>query len=891
MKNPAILPVAAACGLLSLASASGDLLLYEGFNGYTSGALAGKTPVNTTGLDTSVTITNGGNAPAANEFNAAGLSFGRLLVSGGSGRFNSPNGSSNAQTYIGYTYTGPTVTGTFYTSYLARIEATQSSNSIVSLRCNGTSVGTLGGSGSSYFVSMADYQSGVGPGNQYDASSGTTGSSAALALNTTYLVIGRYTEVGSTLSANVPGKGTTFILTADQLDYFRHEGFTDAELDAAPVGPDPGSIFARVNDAEVTSSVTTSYPGGFNRFASGNGIQFAIGNAGTGNPQTAGYDEMRAGTTLEDVLPLNNDPEPDPVAVSLSVENATATEPTAASPVTGSFLVQRTDASTRQVTVRLSFAGTATLGTDYSLPAFATIPENAPSVSVPLQPFADRTVEADETVVITAIASPGYTIGAQNGATITIQDGPPPVGTQLIQNLASGIPQKIVVYGTSLTAGGAWSGQMKAALDAAYPGLVTLQNTTGSGRNSKWGLANLSSEVTSKAPNTVFIEFAVNDAFSNPTYQDLITPSQARANLNAIIDGILSALPNCEIILQVMNPVINSSSNPTAATLRPNLALCQQTYRDVGLERGLLVIDHMPAWQGLLDGGDAAYFGFVSDGLHPGAPGYQQYVTPVILRSIGAPNNLAIGTVMLHADNHRAAEPLNTAGTPRRTKITVTRAGPITDPLSVPLTYGGTGTNGTDYAILPASVVIPAGLDSASIEMIPASDTAVEGEETFTVRIGSSVDFTLASPNKASLLIEDRPFDHWRKSQFSAGDLLDPLISGDKADPDHDGIENLLEFFIGRAPKTSDATAAFVRGTEAISGSDYLTLTFDRLPATGLSGVVQTSTDLTDWHDGATFIEESILSDTGLIQRVKARSLAPIGSGKEFIRLKATRAP
>ena len=83
----------------------------------------------------------------------------------------------------------------------------------------------------------------------------------------------------------------------------------------------------------------------------------------------------------------------------------------------------------------------------------------------------------------------------------------------------------------------------------------------------------------------------------------------------------------------------------------------------------------------------------------------------------------------------------------------------------------------------------------------------------------------------------------------------------------------------------------FVRGTEAISGSDYLTLTFDRLPATGLSGVVQTSTDLTDWHDGATFIEESILSDTGLIQRVKARSLAPIGSGKEFIRLKATRAP
>jgi len=589
------------------------------------------------------------------------------------------------------------------------------------------------------------------------------------------------------------------------------------------------------------------------------------------------------------VLPLNNDPEPDPVAVSLSVENATATEPTAASPVTGSFLVQRTDASTRQVTVRLSFAGTATLGTDYALPAFATIPENAPSVAVPLQPFADRTVEADETVVITAIAGPGYTIGAQNGATITIQDGPPPVGTQLIQNLASGIPQKIVVYGTSLTAGGAWSGQMKAALDAAYPGLTTLVNSGGSGENSVWGVQNLAARVINQNPNTVFIEFAVNDAVVRTSYPNRIPPAQARANLVSMINSIQTALPTCEIILQVMNPVIGRP--PGHDGYRPNLALCQQYYRDIGRERGLLVIDHMPAWQSLLDEGDAAYINFVPDGLHPGPSGYQQYVTPVILRSIGAPNNLAAGTVMLHADNHRAAEPLDNAGTPRRTKITVTRAGSLTDPLSVPLTYGGTATNGTDHAILPASVVIPAGLDSVSIEMIPASDTAVEGEETFTVAISSTPDFTLASPNKASLLIEDRPFDHWRKSQFSAGDLLDPLISGDKADPDHDGIENLLEFFTGHLPKTADASAAFVRGTEAVSGSDYLTLTFDRFPTTGLSGVVQTSTDLADWHDGATFIEETILSDTGLIQRVKARSLAPIGSGKEFIRLRATRAP
>lgn len=885
MKTLRISALAAVCTLLSIPSSQATLLVYEGYDGYAAGLLNGQTPTNTTGFS-SAAITGGGTT-TVNSFNSTGLTFSNLLVSGGSGRFHSANSGTNAQSYIGYTYNGPTVTGTLYTAYLTNLEALQSTGSIVSMRVNATSATS---STTSYFVSMADSQNGTAAGNQYDASSGTTSGTTTLALNTTYVIIGRYTNVGTALSATTKGSGTTFVLTEAQFDFFKAGGFTDAELDSATIGVAPSNVFSRVTDPDVTTSVHSSYPSGFNNLVSGNGIQFAVGNAGSGVPQTAKYDEIRYGTSLNDVLPLNDTPEPESVPVSLTVTNAIATEPTAAVPSVGKVTLTRLDGSTQQVTVNLSVAGTAINGADYlTLPTSLTLPANTNSVSLEVRPIGDRRVESDETVIITAIPSSGYTVGAQNSATITIQDGPPIVApTKLINNLAADIPQRLVVFGTSLTQSGEWSTQLKSALDSVYPGKTTLINTTGSGRNSKWGIANVKTQVIDKNPDTVFIEFAVNDAVIRNGYQDLITPAQARINLNAIIDAILGAHPNCEIILQVMSPVVNPAGGD-AATARPNLALCQQTYRDVGQERGLLVIDHMPAWQSLLDQGTAAYLALVTDGLHPPGSGYNAYVTPVILREIGAARNTASDSVMLNATNHRTAEPATTGGMSRSTRITVSRNGFTDSPLVVPLTYGGTATPGTDYTSLPTSVTIPVGASSASIEMIPLSDSNVEGVETFTVSIGAGI--TVSSPGKASLIIEDRPFDQWRKSQFSPADLNDPLISGDLADPDQDGFANLLEFFTGHAPKSRDMEIV-TRGVETVGSSSYLTLSYNRIPANGVTGIPQTSVNLTDWRDGPMFVQETILSDDGLIQTIKARSLTPItGDGKEFIRLKTTRNP
>jgi len=58
-----------------------------------------------------------------------------------------------------------------------------------------------------------------------------------------------------------------------------------------------------------------------------------------------------------------------------------------------------------------------------------------------------------------------------------------------------------------------------------------------------------------------------------------------------------------------------------------------------------------------------------------------------------------------------------------------------------------------------------------------------------------------------TLVEPDSPFDAWRKEHFSEEELQDPNISGPDADPDGDGIPNLMEYAMGLDPKVKDVNA------------------------------------------------------------------------------------
>ncbi|MBL4886676.1 MAG: SGNH/GDSL hydrolase family protein [Planctomycetaceae bacterium] len=198
--------------------------------------------------------------------------------------------------------------------------------------------------------------------------------------------------------------------------------------------------------------------------------------------------------------------------------------------------------------------------------------------------------------------------------------------SRLVENLHSGKQQTVVTYGTSLTAGGAWVRQLGQELERAYPGKANVINSGSGGMWSTWGVDNLDKRVIQKKPDTVLIEFAINDAFLNyKTSVDL-----AQSNLENMIDRILKSNPDCEIVLMVMNPPIG-----VHLTRRPKIKEYYQMYREVAQARKLLLIDHYPKWETILKDNPDLFNKYVPDGIHPNPQGCKAVITPQIVKSLG----------------------------------------------------------------------------------------------------------------------------------------------------------------------------------------------------------------------------------------------------------------
>lgn len=208
-------------------------------------------------------------------------------------------------------------------------------------------------------------------------------------------------------------------------------------------------------------------------------------------------------------------------------------------------------------------------------------------------------------------------------------DDAKPAPAAFVENLRAGKSQTVVYYGTSLTAAGAWTRFLTEELTAKFPGLVVAHNSGGPGTHSGWGSDNVQARVIAHAPDVVFIEFSINDAVARFN----MTPAKAKENLNKMIDRIRAARPGCEVILQVMNPVIDKPEGDSG--WRPNLETYQNNYREVAKERGLKLIDHMPAWTELLKKDGARFRIYIPDGVHPAEEGWRQIVMPELRRQIG----------------------------------------------------------------------------------------------------------------------------------------------------------------------------------------------------------------------------------------------------------------
>lgn len=194
----------------------------------------------------------------------------------------------------------------------------------------------------------------------------------------------------------------------------------------------------------------------------------------------------------------------------------------------------------------------------------------------------------------------------------------PAFASKLVDNLRAGKSQTVVVFGTSLTAGGRWVTETKVWLEKINPeAKVTLINSGLSGKNSLVGLAKLDQAVIAKKPDTVFIEFSVNDAFKFPEKEIQVSVEDGAKNLETIIDRIKKALPDTEIILQTMNPAWDAPNGRGSGSKRPELDAYYEGYRKVAEKRGLLLIDHHKNWVKIQKDDKAQFEKYVNDGVHP----------------------------------------------------------------------------------------------------------------------------------------------------------------------------------------------------------------------------------------------------------------------------------
>jgi len=188
----------------------------------------------------------------------------------------------------------------------------------------------------------------------------------------------------------------------------------------------------------------------------------------------------------------------------------------------------------------------------------------------------------------------------------------------------------VVFYGTSLTRSGGWVEIIAGELAARHHG-IKITNTACNGQHSRWALENFETLVLVRTPDVLFIEFAINDAVA----RFAISLIEARANLETMLNRLAARWPECVVVLQVMNPV--AVRPPGHDGYRPDLQLYEEVYRDVARARGLLLVDHAPAWATLLSRGEAEFLRHVPDGLHPNAEGYAQFMLPALRVALGLP--------------------------------------------------------------------------------------------------------------------------------------------------------------------------------------------------------------------------------------------------------------
>jgi len=133
-----------------------------------------------------------------------------------------------------------------------------------------------------------------------------------------------------------------------------------------------------------------------------------------------------------------------------------------------------------------------------------------------------------------------------------------------------------------------------------------------------------------------------------------------------------------------------------------------------------------------------------------------------------------------------------------------------------------------------------------------------------------------------------RPFDYWSRLYFTQPQLQDPSIGGHRGDPDFDGIDNMLEYALGKSPWQFDRLDHKL-GFDAISGRSLASFTYTIVAGSEAQVYPEVTSNLPGlWAGGPEHISEEIISEGDGYATVRARAKHTLEErgGRVFFRLR-----
>ena len=446
-----------------------------------------------------------------------------------------------------------------------------------------------------------------------------------------------------------------------------------------------------------------------------------------------------------------------PPSVSIAVSPASINEDAAG---TLNYTITLDQASANAISVNLTMSGTATTLVDYTGATTAlTIPAGVTSGVVTIDPTADATPEANETVRMTVAAGTGYTVGAPASATATITNddvpsasiavSPASVSEDGAPNLVYTVtlsPAPLVATAVNFTVGGtATSGTDYAAITS--PLTIAAGATTGT------VVINPTADATIEADETATLTLAAGTGYT------VGAPATATGT---ILNDDLPTLTINDVTLSEGNA---GTTNATFTVSLSAPAGPGGVAFDLATANGTATagVDYVAnALTGqMIPAGSSTYTFTVllnGDALNEPSETFFVNVTNVTNAIVG--DGQGVGTIV--NDDPLPSLSINSVtaneGNAGTTSFTFSVALSVASGRTVTVNYAtadGSASSGSDYAANSGTLTFTPGVTVQTVTVLVAGDTTAEPTETFTVGLSGATNATITTTTGTGTITND----------------------------------------------------------------------------------------------------------------------------------------